>query len=69
MSAVYSRSSSLRLLLLLLLLRGEERLTLPAPLSPTGSIRKTAEEVFLATGKDKLLDIAIALHDAALADG
>ncbi|KAL7417451.1 citrate synthase-like protein [Mrakia frigida] len=31
-------------------------------------IRKTAEEVFLATGRDKLLDIAIALHDAALAD-
>ncbi|KAI8447640.1 citrate synthase-like protein [Phakopsora pachyrhizi] len=31
-------------------------------------IRKTADEVFAVTGKDKLLDTAIALHEAALKD-
>ena len=31
-------------------------------------IRKTAEEVFAVTGRDALLDTAIALHDAALKD-
>lgn len=31
-------------------------------------IRKTAEEVFEVTGKNKLLEVALALHDAALKD-
>ncbi len=31
-------------------------------------VRKTADEVFKVTGKDELLETAMALHDAAMKD-